>query len=80
MEQLDDGENLVIEHLQSHLLGLVHLLTALAAIFFGTAVIFSPKGTRRHRWMGRSYLAMMLAMNGTALLIYELYGRFGPFH
>ena len=70
----------MIEHLQSHLLGLVHVLTALAAMIIGSAVIFNRKGTRKHRWMGRSYLAMMLAMNGTALLNYELYGRFGPFH
>ncbi len=58
----------MIEHLQNHSLGLVHLLTALAAMFFGVAVIFSRKGTRKHRWMGRSYLAMMLALNVTALL------------
>lgn len=70
----------MIAHLQSHLLGLVHLLTALAAMACGTAVIFAPKGTRKHRLLGRSYLLLMLAMNGTALLIYELFGRFGPFH
>ena len=70
----------MIEHLQGHSLGLVHLLMALAAILFGAAVIFSRKGTRKHRWMGRGYVAMMLGLNCTALLIYELYGRFGPFH
>jgi len=53
---------------------------ALAAMLFGAAVIFIRKGTRKHRWMGRSYVAMMLGLNGTALLNYELYGRFGPFH
>jgi uncharacterized membrane protein len=53
---------------------------ALAAMLFGAAVIFNRKGTRKHRWMGRSYVAMMLGLNGTALLNYELYGRFGPFH
>lgn len=70
----------MIEHLQSHPLGLVHLLTALAAMLFGAAVMISRKGTRNHRWMGRGYLAMMLGLNVTALLNYELYGRFGPFH
>jgi uncharacterized membrane protein len=65
---LDVGEIVVIEHLQKHLLGLVHLLTALAAMFFGAAVIFNRKGTRKHRWMGRSYVATMLALNVTALL------------
>jgi uncharacterized membrane protein len=70
----------VIEHLQRHPLGLVHLLTALAAVRFGAAVLLGRKGTRTHRWMGRGYLFMMLALNVTALLNYELYGRFGPFH
>ena len=70
----------MIGHLQTHLLGLVHVLMALAALFLGTAVILSRKGTRRHRWMGRGYVAVMLALNVTALLDYELYGRFGPFH
>ena len=71
----------MLEHLQGHPIGLAHVLTtAVAALFFGTAVVFSRKGTRRHRWLGRGYLAMMLALNGTALLNYELYGRFGPFH
>jgi uncharacterized membrane protein len=80
LEPPDVGEIVVIEHLQNHSLGLVHLLTALAAMFFGAAVIFNRKGTRKHRWMGRSYVAMMLALNVTALLNYELYGQFGPFH
>jgi uncharacterized membrane protein len=53
---------------------------ALAAMLFGTAVLFCQKGTRKHRWMGRSYVSMMLGLNFTALLNYELYGRFGPFH
>lgn len=70
----------MIEHLQMHPVGFVHSLTAAAALVFGTVVIFSRKGTRRHRWTGWGYLAAMLAMNGTALANYELYGRFGPFH
>ncbi len=70
----------MIEHLQSHWLGLVHLLFALAAMLFGAVVIFTRKGTRKHKWMGRSYFAMMLGLNVTALMNYELYGRFGPFH
>lgn len=53
---------------------------AIAAMLFGAAVISSRKGTRKHRWMGRSYVAMMFGLNGTALLNYELFGRFGPFH
>lgn len=70
----------MIEHLQIHLLGLIHVLTALGAMVFGTLVIFARKGTAHHRRMGRSYLILMLAMNGTAMMNYELYGHFGPFH
>ena len=50
------------------------------AILFGTLVIASAKGTPVHRWLGRGYLVMMLALNASALAIYELFGRFGPFH
>lgn len=70
----------MIEHLQSHFLGLVHVIMAIAALLFGAVVVMSRKGTRNHRWMGRSYVAMMIGLNVTALLNYELYGQFGPFH
>jgi uncharacterized membrane protein len=70
----------VIEHLQSHPIGLAHVLSALAAIVFGAAVLFTRKGTSRHRWTGRCYVGSMLALNLTALLDYELFGHFGPFH
>ena len=70
----------MIEHLQNHPLGLIHVLTALAALIFGAAVIFSRKGTQKHRWIGRGYLISMVSMSGTALAIFELSGQFGPFH
>jgi len=70
----------LIQHLLQHPLGLMHVLTALAAIIFGAVVIFSRKGTVRHKLMGRWYIAAMWALNLSALLDYELFGRFGPFH
>jgi uncharacterized membrane protein len=70
----------LIEHLQNHPLGLIHVLTALAALIFGAAVIFSRKGTQKHRWIGRGYLISMVSMSGTALAIFELSGQFGLFH
>lgn len=69
-----------MEHTLQHPLGLVHVLLALLAIVFGTLVIFSRKGTRKHKWLGRCYLAAMLALNASALMIYELFGGFGLFH
>ena len=61
-------------------LGFVHTLLGLAALLAGCAVVIGPKGTRIHRSIGRGYVAAMLMLNVTALLIYDLYGRFGPFH
>ena len=62
-------------------LGAFHLGTALAALSFGAAVLLTaPKGVRRHRQLGWCYVASMLLLNVSALLIYRLFGRFGPFH
>lgn len=61
-------------------LGWTHTLAALAALATGAAVLLTRKGTRRHRQLGWAYVVSMLLLNGTALLIYRLFGRFGPFH
>ncbi len=70
----------MIAHWQAHPLGFAHVAVAVLAILFGTLVIAARKGTAYHRRMGRAYFASMLAVNITALAIYELFGRFGPFH
>ena len=63
------------------LLGQFHLATAIASLASGALVLFmSPKGTRRHRQVGWVYAISMLALNVTALMIYRLFGGFGPFH
>ena len=61
-------------------LGWIHTVAALTALVAGAAVLLTRKGTRRHRRLGWAYVASMLLLNGTALLIYRLFGRFGPFH
>jgi uncharacterized membrane protein len=61
-------------------LGWIHTLAALGALLTGAAVLLTRKGTRRHRQLGWSYVVSMLLLNVTALLIYRLFGRFGPFH
>ncbi len=70
----------MIAHWQAHPMGLAHVIIALLAILFGTLIIFARKGTPYHRWIGRAYFASMLALNATALAIYELFGGFGVFH
>ena len=61
-------------------LGQAHFYTAILAMTTGAVVVFRRKGTRFHRWCGRTYLFSMLALNITALSIYDLWGYFGPFH
>jgi uncharacterized membrane protein len=61
-------------------LGFVHVLFGLAALILGVVVVSRHKGTEAHRRLGQAYVGAMLLLNGTALGIYDLYGRFGPFH
>ena len=60
--------------------GWLHMLSAIVAIGFGTAIVLGTKGTRRHVLLGRSYLAAQIVCCGTAFGIYELYGGWGQFH
>jgi uncharacterized membrane protein len=69
-----------MEHTLQHPIGLAHLITALSAILIGALVVLSKKGTRKHRWLGRGYVGMLVAVNISAFLIYELFDGFGLFH
>ncbi len=60
--------------------GLVHALLGIAALILGLVVVLRRKGTRVHRRIGQAYLLSMIFLNVTGLMIYDLYGRFGPFH
>ena len=60
--------------------GLVHALLGVAALILGLAVLLRRKGTRVHRQIGQGYVLSMLLLNATALMIYDIHGRFGPFH
>lgn len=64
----------------SEVLGRMHLVTALIALLLGSAVLVAGKGTRLHKKLGQAYLAMMTPMLMSALLIYDLNGRFNIFH
>jgi uncharacterized membrane protein len=61
-------------------LGMVHLVFAIAALIAGTVVVGTRKGTRYHRTVGHLYFSAMLGVNVTALLIYDLTGKFNFFH
>jgi uncharacterized membrane protein len=58
-------------NLDLSLLGWTHTLACLCALAAGATVLVGPKGTSRHRSVGRLYLLAMLATNLTALGIYR---------
>lgn len=60
--------------------GVVHTTGAMVALLAGAAVLLGRKGTRVHRQLGHLYLWALVLVNGTAFMLTELTGRFGPFH
>lgn len=61
--------------------GTIHFAASIVSIALGAVVLAQgPKGGRRHRQLGWSYVVAMLTVNATAFMIYGLFGGFGPFH
>tara|TARA_R110000850_G_scaffold277086_1_gene422278 strand:- start:4412 stop:4885 length:474 start_codon:yes stop_codon:yes gene_type:complete len=69
-----------MENIVHNEMGLVHLLASVVALVSGTIVLFSQKGTKRHKTVGYIYLISMLVVLTTALMIYRLFGGFNVFH
>jgi uncharacterized membrane protein len=63
-----------------YVLSTLHIASAIVAIVAGLVILLTKKGTRRHRQISYCYVTTMLILNLTALSIYRLTGRFGPFH
>ena len=61
-------------------IGAAHVAMGSVALVSGAVVLMVPKGTARHRRVGRIYAATILAINATALSMYDLTGRFNVFH
>ena len=61
-------------------MGMAHVASALAALALGALVLLERKGTQTHRALGAGYVLAMLMVNLTSLAIFQLTGRFGPFH
>ncbi len=62
------------------ILGGIHFGTAIIAMVAGLLILFLKKGTTAHIRIGYTYAASMLVLNISALMIYDLFGGFGPFH
>jgi uncharacterized membrane protein len=61
-------------------LGAIHFTAAIAALAFGAIVLGAPKGTVLHRTIGAGFVAAMVILNVSSLLVYRLTGHFEPFH
>lgn len=61
-------------------IGIFHTALATIALGSGLAIFTVAKGTKLHRAIGYLYVLSMLGLNLTALMIYRLFGGFGPFH
>lgn len=60
--------------------GAIHVAAAVAAMASGAATLLRRKGTRSHRFLGQLYLWSMVLLNGTAFMLRNLWGGWGPFH
>ena len=61
-------------------LGQVHFYLAVVALVSGGVVVALKKGDGIHRLVGFVYATSMHGLHGSALMIYNLTGSFGPFH
>ncbi len=61
-------------------LGLVHLTLMIAALALGAVVFLMPKGTARHKRLGRIFVVGMVVSNIMVFGIYEDSGQIGIFH
>jgi uncharacterized membrane protein len=69
-----------MEHLISSPTGGVHLVSAIFAMIFGTAILLMTKGSKKHKKVGYLYVISMFVMLLTSFFMYSLFGRFSVFH
>jgi uncharacterized membrane protein len=62
------------------MISLTHIVFCITSLILGPFIFLNNKGDRRHRWVGRLYGVSMLALNFSALGIYNLTGHFNFFH
>ena len=60
--------------------GLIHFVASLFALLLGTLVLVLPKGTSKHKTIGRLYGLTMFVVLTTAFMTYRLFGTWGIFH
>ena len=69
-----------MESLVGDTIGLIHFISSLLALFFGSLILILKKGTKKHKKMGYAYAVSMLILLITSFMIYRLFNGFGIFH
>jgi uncharacterized membrane protein len=64
----------------NQLMPLFHIVNSTLALVFGFCIFLIAKGTRSHKFFGYGYVISMALLNISAMFIYNLTGRLGPFH
>lgn len=61
-------------------LGWIHVAFGVASLLSGLVIFRITKATKLHIRVGYVYIASMIGLNVTALMIYRVFKSFGPFH
>jgi len=69
-----------MEYLAGNTSGLIHLVSAIAALIAGTLVLSMKKGSKRHKQIGYAYVISMAVLLVTSFMIYRLFNGWGIFH
>ncbi len=77
---IEKGKNQLMDSIVYSTTGLIHLIFSILAMILGAIVIFSKKGTDRHKKIGYAYAVSMVVCIATAFMIYRLFNGWGIFH
>ncbi|HIF48642.1 MAG TPA: DUF2306 domain-containing protein [Cytophagales bacterium] len=66
-------------HIINSKLGLFHLVCSIIALIFGAIIVLNPKGTKKHKFLGYTYVSAMFGLNLSGLGIYN-WGSINLFH
>lgn len=80
MSETAISDPLTLEFWITSATGGVHTALAVICLLLGPVIFLRRKGDKAHKMLGRIWASMMLVLNITALMTYELHGRPNLFH
>lgn len=80
MSVMASSDPLTLEFWITSATGGTHAVLAVICLLLGPLIFMRRKGDKTHKMLGRIWALMMLVLNITALMTYELHGRPNLFH